>query len=36
MLIEERFGEDWEPRVRSKLRLTVAKFNGTAIWLIGG
>ncbi|KFX98255.1 hypothetical protein V490_02405 [Pseudogymnoascus sp. VKM F-3557] len=31
MLTEERFSENWEPRVRSRFGLTMAKFNGTVI-----
>jgi hypothetical protein len=31
MLTEERFAEHWEPRVRSRFGLTMAKFNGTVI-----
>lgn len=31
MLIEERFSKNWEPRVRSRFGLTMAKFNGTVI-----
>ena len=31
MLIEERFAENWEPRVRSRYGLTMAKFNATVI-----
>ena len=31
MLTEERFSEKWEPRVRSRFGLTMAKFNGTVI-----
>ena len=31
MLIEERFPDDWEPRVRSRFGLTMAKFNSTVI-----
>jgi len=31
MLTEERFAENWEPRVRSRFGLTMAKFNGTVI-----
>jgi hypothetical protein len=31
MLIEERFPENWEPRVRSRFGLTMAKFNSTVI-----
>jgi hypothetical protein len=29
MLTEERFSEQWEPRVRSRFGLTMAKFNVT-------
>jgi len=31
MLTEERFADHWEPRVRSRFGLTMAKFNGTVI-----
>jgi hypothetical protein len=31
MLTEERFPENWEPRVRSRFGLTMAVFNGTVI-----
>lgn len=31
MLTEERFPEHWEPRVRSRFGLTMARFNGTVI-----
>jgi len=31
MLTEERFAENWEPRVRSRFGLTMAKFYGTVI-----
>ena len=31
MLNEERFAEKWEPRVRSRFGLTMAKFNGTVL-----
>ena len=31
MLTEERFPENWEPRVRSRYGLTMAKFNGTVM-----
>ncbi|KAG0646307.1 sterigmatocystin biosynthesis peroxidase stcC [Hyphodiscus hymeniophilus] len=31
MLTEERFPENWEPRVTSRYGLTMAKFNGTVI-----
>ncbi|KAF3905012.1 Chloroperoxidase [Arthrobotrys entomopaga] len=31
MLTEERFSEHWEPRVRSKFGLTMAKFNFTVL-----
>ncbi|KAF4638004.1 hypothetical protein G7Y89_g92 [Cudoniella acicularis] len=31
MLTEERFSENWEPRVRSRYGLTMMKFNGTVI-----
>jgi hypothetical protein len=31
MLTEERFSEDWEPRVRSRFGLTMAKFNSTVL-----
>ena len=31
MLTEERFPEHWEPRVRSRFGLTMAKFNGTVL-----
>ena len=31
MLTEERFAEDWEPRVLDRYGLTMAKFNGTVI-----
>jgi hypothetical protein len=29
MLTDERFSEDWEPRVLSRFGLTMAAFNGT-------
>lgn len=31
MLLEERFAEDWEPRIHSRFGLTMAAFNGTVI-----
>jgi hypothetical protein len=31
MLTEERFSENWEPRVLSRYGLTFAKFNGTVL-----
>lgn len=31
MLVEERFSEDWEPRIRSRFGLTMAAFNGTVL-----
>jgi hypothetical protein len=31
MLTEERFAENWEPRVLSRFGLTMAKFNGTVL-----
>jgi len=31
MLIEERFSEQWEPRITSRFGLTMAKFNFTVI-----
>jgi hypothetical protein len=31
ILTEERFPEHWEPRVRSRFGLTMAKFNGTVL-----
>jgi hypothetical protein len=31
MLTEERFPEHWEPRIRSRFGLTMARFNGTVI-----
>jgi hypothetical protein len=31
MLREERFPEEWEPRVLDRYGLTMAKFNGTVI-----
>lgn len=31
MLTEERFSENWEPRVRSRFGLTMAKFNSTVL-----
>jgi hypothetical protein len=31
MLKEERFADDWEPRVMAKFGLTMAKFNGTVL-----
>ncbi|KZM20048.1 uncharacterized protein EKO05_0009824 [Ascochyta rabiei] len=31
MLTEERFSDDWEPRVRSRYGLTMAAFNGTVL-----
>lgn len=31
MLVEERFPEEWEPRVHSHFGLTMAAFNGTAL-----
>jgi len=31
MLIEERFSENWEPRILDRFGLTMAKFNFTVI-----
>lgn len=31
MLTEERFSEDWEPRILSRFGLTMAAFNGTVL-----
>lgn len=31
MLMEERFSENWEPRIRSRYGLTMAAFNGTVL-----
>jgi hypothetical protein len=31
MLTEERFADQWEPRVRDRYGLTMAKFNGTVL-----
>jgi hypothetical protein len=31
MLTDERFSEQWEPRVLSRFGLTMAKFNGTVL-----
>ena len=31
MLKEERFSEQWEPRILDRYGLTMAKFNGTVI-----
>jgi len=31
MLTEERFSEDWEPRITARYGLTMAKFNGTVL-----
>jgi len=31
MLTEERFSDDWEPRILSKFGLTMAAFNGTVL-----
>ncbi|KAG9204722.1 hypothetical protein G6514_000506 [Epicoccum nigrum] len=31
MLTEERFSENWQPRIRSKYGLTMAAFNGTVL-----
>ena len=31
MLLEERFSENWEPRVRSYFGLTMVAFNGTVL-----
>ena len=31
MLTEERFSEQWEPRVLSRFGLTMMKFNGTVL-----
>ena len=31
MLTEERFAENWEPRILSRFGLTMAAFNGTVI-----
>jgi hypothetical protein len=31
MLTEERFADNWEPRIRSRFGLTMAKFNATVI-----
>lgn len=33
MLTEERFAEDWEPRVLNKYGLTMAQFNGLVLKL---
>lgn len=29
MLTEERFADNWEPRIRDRFGLTMLKFNGT-------
>lgn len=31
MLTEERFSDNWQPRIRSKYGLTMAAFNGTVL-----
>ena len=31
MLLEERFSDNWEPRIRSRFGLTMAAFNGTVL-----
>ena len=31
MLKEERFSENWEPRILDRYGLTMAKFNGTVL-----
>lgn len=31
MLLEERFSDSWEPRIRSRFGLTMAAFNGTVL-----
>lgn len=31
MLNEERFSDNWEPRIRSRYGLTMGRFNGTVI-----
>jgi len=31
MLTEERFSENWQPRIRSKYGFTMAAFNGTVL-----
>lgn len=31
MLTDERFSDDWEPRVMDRYGLTMAKFNGTVL-----
>ncbi|KAF2448802.1 hypothetical protein P171DRAFT_428813 [Karstenula rhodostoma CBS 690.94] len=31
MLLEERFPDDWEPRIRSRFGLSLAAFNGTVL-----
>ncbi len=31
MLTDERFSEQWEPRIRSRFGLTMAKFNFTVL-----
>lgn len=31
MLTEERFSENWEPRILSHFGLTMAQFNGTVL-----
>jgi hypothetical protein len=31
MLTDERFSDDWEPRILSRFGLTMAAFNGTVI-----
>ena len=31
MLTEERFSDDWEPRIRSRYGLTMAAFNATVL-----
>lgn len=36
MLTEERFSDDWEPRILDRYGLTMAKFNGTVIPVASG
>lgn len=31
MLLEERFSDSWEPRIRTHFGLTMAAFNGTVL-----
>ena len=31
MLLEERFSDSWEPRIRARFGLTMAAFNGTVL-----